>query len=201
MDLARESIRAATQAGADAVKFQNFRAGEFVVGRELTYSYGNNSEMVTETQFAMFKRPEPPRQESADLRRLCDSLGSFYSTPMSQAGIDDLVAIDKRILKNGSNAMTHRVRPKVAQWIMSPEDAEQIIEISVACGTCRNRLRVQLLNSEYREVSAPHSNRLSSCPKLQRVHTQRALVFRDLHACKPSTDNEPKSPASCTTMT
>lgn len=108
IDIARDSIKAAAAAGADAVKFQNFRAEEFIVDRTLTYSYENNGKKVTEKQFEMFKRLELPRDSLAELKELCDSLNViFFSTPMSQAGINDLVAIDTRILKNGSDALTH----------------------------------------------------------------------------------------------
>jgi N,N'-diacetyllegionaminate synthase len=108
IQLARDCIEAAAKAGADAVKFQNFRAEEFILDRSLTYTYESQGKTVTESQYEMFKRLELPRDSLAELKNLCDSLGViFFSSPMSQAGIDDLVGIDTAILKNGSDALTH----------------------------------------------------------------------------------------------
>lgn len=108
MGLARECIDAAAEAGADAVKFQNFRTEEFILDKTLSYTYQSQGEIITETQFEMFKRLELKRDALGQLKSLCDSRGIiFFSTPASAEGVDDLVAIGTPMLKNGSDCLTH----------------------------------------------------------------------------------------------
>ena len=56
--LAERSIAAAAEAGADAVKFQNYRTEDFVSDRSLMYEYVSQGKPVVESQFDMFKRCE-----------------------------------------------------------------------------------------------------------------------------------------------
>lgn len=58
--LARRMIDAAAAAGADCVKFQTFRAEEFMADRTMMYSYRSRGRTVTENMFDMFKRLELP---------------------------------------------------------------------------------------------------------------------------------------------
>ena len=67
ISLAEDMIGAAAEAGADAVKFQNYRTEDFLADRSLQYSYTSQGREVTEPQFEMFKRCELSR---ADLGRL-----------------------------------------------------------------------------------------------------------------------------------
>ncbi len=60
LDLAKQSIDAAAACGVDAVKFQTFRAEEFVADLSLTYTYAQAGAVVTDNAFDMFKRPEMP---------------------------------------------------------------------------------------------------------------------------------------------
>ncbi len=60
LDLAKQMIFEAKNCGADAVKFQTFRAEEFMSDRDITYSYINNGNIITESMFEMFKRLELP---------------------------------------------------------------------------------------------------------------------------------------------
>lgn len=108
MELARKCIDAAAEAGADAVKFQNFRAEEFIADQDLEYTYQSQGNVVTESQYEMFKRLELDSDALAELKARCDAQGViFFSTPTSQKGIDDLVSIQTPLLKNGSDCLTH----------------------------------------------------------------------------------------------
>ncbi|WP_415518563.1 MAG: N-acetylneuraminate synthase family protein [Desulfovibrio aminophilus] len=60
LDLARRSVDAAAEAGADCVKFQTFRAEEFMADRELEYEYLSAGTPVREKMYEMFKRLELP---------------------------------------------------------------------------------------------------------------------------------------------
>lgn len=106
MGLARESIQAAAEAGADAVKFQNYHTEDFVTNRSLTFEYNSQGEKIIESQFDMFKRYELKRNQLSALKEACDTAGvMFHSTPTSIEGINDLKAVNCQLLKNGSDCL------------------------------------------------------------------------------------------------
>lgn len=108
MGLARKAIIAAKQAGADAVKFQNYRTEDFLSDRSLTYRYLSQGREVEESQYDMFKRCEFDRGRLAELARCCADVGvDFHSTPTGEDGIADLLALGAPVLKNGSDFLTH----------------------------------------------------------------------------------------------
>ncbi len=108
MALAETMIRAAATAGADAVKFQNYRTEDFLSDHALTYTYTNGGREITESQFAMFKRCELSRADLTRLKQCCDACGVFFfSTPTSNEGVDDLREVGTSWLKNGSDYLGH----------------------------------------------------------------------------------------------
>ena len=97
MDLAERAIAVASAAGADAVKFQNYRTEDFVSDRSLMYEYTSQGQTVVESQFDMFKRCELTRDDLTRLRAACDRQGvDFLSTPTSEEGIDDAPSLDRQ---------------------------------------------------------------------------------------------------------
>lgn len=108
MSLARECIAAAADAGADSVKFQNYRTEDFVSNTSLMFEYRSRGKTVTESQYALFKRCELKPEALADLKSEADRYGlDFHCTPTSVEGIRELQAIGCHILKNGSDYLTH----------------------------------------------------------------------------------------------
>jgi N,N'-diacetyllegionaminate synthase len=108
MALAKAEIDAAVEAGADAVKFQNYRVEDFICDRSLTFTYKSQGREVTEPQLDMFKRCELTADQVAELKEHCDRRGLiFQSTPMSIRGLEDLLAIGTPLLKNGSDCLAH----------------------------------------------------------------------------------------------
>lgn len=106
--VAKQMIDAAAAAGADAVKFQNYRTEDFVSDRALTYEYISQGKTIVESQYDMFKRCELPPAALAELRAYCDRRGViFFSTPTSEAGVADLVRAGAPLLKNGSDYLQH----------------------------------------------------------------------------------------------
>ena len=108
MGLAHRSIDAAADAGADAVKFQNYRTEDFLSDRSLTHEYMSQGKMVVEPQYDMFKRCELANDQLRELREHCDRRGViFFSTPTSEEGIQELVNLRVPLLKNGSDYLVH----------------------------------------------------------------------------------------------
>jgi len=108
LNLAHRTIDAAADAGADAVKFQNYHTEDFISDRSLTYEYKSQGKTVVEAQWDMFKRCELAPEQLSELRQHCERRGViFFSTPSSESGIQDLVDVGAPLLKNGSDYLGH----------------------------------------------------------------------------------------------
>ena len=108
MDLAETMVLAAKEAGADAVKFQNYQTEDFVSDHSLTYKYTSQGKEIEEPQFSMFKRCELSDGDLRRIKRFCDDQGvMFFSTPTSSAGVDILREIGSSHIKNGSDFLGH----------------------------------------------------------------------------------------------
>lgn len=108
VELALESIDAAANAGADCVKFQNYRTEDFLSDETLTFEYVSQGEKIVEPQFTLFKRCELAPADLRALKERCDRHGIvFQSTPTSEEGIRELVAIGATSLKNGSDYLVN----------------------------------------------------------------------------------------------
>ena len=108
LDLAERTIVAASQAGADAVKFQNYRTEDFVSDHTLTHTYCSQGKLVEEAQFDLFKRCELKPDNLARLNAVCRHNDiDFISTPTSHRGVAELVEIGVAAIKNGSDYLGH----------------------------------------------------------------------------------------------
>jgi N,N'-diacetyllegionaminate synthase len=108
VNLAHRLIDAAAEAGADAVKFQNYHTEDFISDRSLTHEYMSQGKTVVESQYDMFKRCELAPGHLLELREHCDQRGVvFFSTPTSESGIRDLSNLGALLLKNGSDYLVH----------------------------------------------------------------------------------------------
>lgn len=93
LDLALELVRQARLAGADAVKFQTFRA-ESLVTRHAPKAPYQIASTGAGTQLEMLKRLELNGEAHAHLKSLCEELGlAFISTPYSPEDADFLFAL------------------------------------------------------------------------------------------------------------
>jgi N,N'-diacetyllegionaminate synthase len=108
LELAHRSIDAAADAGADAVKFQNYRTEDFLSDGALSYEYTSQGRTVSESQYAMFKRCELSPDALQQLRGHCARRGIiFFSTPTSLQGLKELLGLGVPLLKNGSDYLVH----------------------------------------------------------------------------------------------
>lgn len=108
MDLAKKTILAAKEAGADAVKFQNYLTEDFVPTRTVTHEYVSQGNTVSEFQYDMFKRYEINATQIIELKDFSDKIGiDFHSTPTNFEGVDLLQRINVPVLKNGSDYLTN----------------------------------------------------------------------------------------------
>jgi N-acetylneuraminate synthase/N,N'-diacetyllegionaminate synthase len=106
--LAKRMIEAAKAAGADAVKFQTFKAEEFCGDPEQTFTYQSQGKSVTESMLAMFQRYEFPPEHWQAIKAHCDLVGiTFFSTPQNRSDLDLLLEIGVPAIKVGSDDFTN----------------------------------------------------------------------------------------------
>ncbi len=108
LELACEMIKVAKAAGADAVKFQTFKAEEFVGDPAQTYTYLSQGKEITESMLDMFRRYELSREEWVLIREKCDEEGiMFLSTPQNISDLDLLLELGVMAIKVGSDDFTN----------------------------------------------------------------------------------------------
>jgi N,N'-diacetyllegionaminate synthase len=108
LEKALEMIHAAKSAGADAVKFQTFKAEEFVGDQRQTYTYLSQGREVTESMLEMFRRHELPREAWFEIKAECDRQGIvFLSTPQNRSDLDLLLEVGIPAVKVGSDDFTN----------------------------------------------------------------------------------------------
>lgn len=118
LELALKTIEAAARAGAQAVKFQTFRAEEFVADPNLSYTYSlANGKRVTETQYEMFKRLELPHEWHSILRDAAREKGLlFFSSTADPEAVELLASLGAPVLKLASEDLINiRLLEHVAQ--------------------------------------------------------------------------------------
>lgn len=153
LELALQLIDAAAEAGADAVKFQAFRAVDLVTpeARKADYQIVNTGEGGS--QFAMLKALELSDADFLEIAEYCRGVGiAFLSTPFSEAAADLLERVGVCAYKISSGDLTHlpllaHVARKGRPIILSTGMAD-LADIEMALATIRGvgRTPVSLLH-------------------------------------------------------
>src|SRR4051794_7566494 len=108
LSLALRLCDAARAAGADAVKFQTFRAEDLVVPGAPTAQY-QARETGQQDQFALLQKLELSLDQHQTIQAHCKKIGiEFFSTPFSVPAVDMLVGLGVARIKLSSGEITHR---------------------------------------------------------------------------------------------
>ena len=103
VDLARNLIDAAHEAGADCVKFQSFNADKLARLRTPKVGYQELSVEKSLTHHKMLKQLEMSSQNLMSLKKYCEKVGiQFLSTPYDLVSAQDLHSIGCRQFKMAS---------------------------------------------------------------------------------------------------
>ncbi|HUX95596.1 MAG TPA: N-acetylneuraminate synthase family protein [Bacteroidales bacterium] len=109
IEIAKRMVDQAHACGADAVKFQTFKAEEFIADPNKTYTYKSQGHEVTESMLSMFKRFEFTPIQWKEITDYCNKIGIlFFSTPQNPSDLDFLLEIVKLpVIKVGSDDLTN----------------------------------------------------------------------------------------------
>jgi len=104
IELAYKMIDVAANAGCDAVKFQTFKAKEFIRDRSLKFTYQSQGKKVTESMMDMFERYELPKSAWKKIKFYCRKRKIiFLSTPQNYSDLKILLKIGIKAIKVGSD--------------------------------------------------------------------------------------------------
>ena len=156
VDIAKELIRVAAEAGADAVKFQTFRAEKVASRRAPKADYQMETTDGQESQIDMLRKLELPRAVHKELMAECRAAGiDFLSTPFEEESLDFLAGeCNLPVLKIPSGEITNG--PFLLQVAKTGKDIILSTGMSTL-GEVENALGV--LSFGYLHEGDPHSMR------------------------------------------
>ena len=97
-------IEIAKNSGATAIKFQTFKAKEFIADNSLMYSYFSKGKKITKSQMELFKKCEFSKEEWLKISKKCnDEKIMFLSTPENKSDLDLLVELKVKAIKVSSD--------------------------------------------------------------------------------------------------
>jgi sialic acid synthase SpsE len=109
INIAKDMILSAKECGADCVKFQTFKADQFISDPKQTYTYKSQGKEVTESMIEMFKRYQFSEKEWAEIVLFCKNNDiQFCSTAQNHSDLKFLLSIcDLPFIKVGSDDLTN----------------------------------------------------------------------------------------------
>ncbi len=106
--LAKKLVDMAKQCGADAVKFQTFKAEESTGIRADKAEYQKKNDVTKESQFNMIKKLELPFEDFIVLKQYCEEMKiDFLSTPDGGQSLKCLIDLNVSKIKIGSTEVTN----------------------------------------------------------------------------------------------
>ncbi|KGX86363.1 N-acetylneuraminate synthase [Pontibacillus litoralis] len=108
LELAKQLIKKAKNAGADAVKFQTFSTEKTITRSAPQAKYQKDNTGKEESQFDMVKRLELSIEQHFELAKYCKEVGiMFLSSPFDFDSVDLLESLDISAFKVGSGEITN----------------------------------------------------------------------------------------------
>lgn len=158
--IAHKLVDAAAEAGADAVKFQTFRASELVSASAPKALYQRRTTDVTESQLSMIRRLELDETAHRSLMEHCSQRGiRFLSSPFDLHSIDFLHSLGLEAFKIPSGEITNipylrRIGSCGVPVILSTGmsvlgEIEKALEVLEHVGTPRERITLLHCTTEY----------------------------------------------------
>ena len=108
MNIAKQLINLAAEAGADAVKFQTFKADQLILKDVEKAKYQKKTTNENETQYEMLKRLEVTKEQNYELKNHCKKKEIiFLTTPFDEQSLTELDFLDLCAYKVASTDTTN----------------------------------------------------------------------------------------------
>ncbi len=108
MNVAKKLIDLASDAGADAVKFQTFRTEHLILNSVEKAPYQQKTTEATESQMEMLKKLEVTKEQNLELKRYCKEKDIiFLTTPFDENSLDEIDELDLPAYKIASTDTTN----------------------------------------------------------------------------------------------
>lgn len=160
LELAKRLVDAAVEAGADAVKFQTFKADKLVSKSAQKASYQMQTTDAEESQYQMIKKLELDENAHREIISYCkQNQIMFLSTPFDHDSIDMLDGFGMHIFKIPSGEITNlpylrHVGGLGKEVILSTGmsdlgEIEDALNVLVQAGTSKEKITVLHATTEY----------------------------------------------------
>jgi len=160
LDLAKKLIDLASKAGADAVKFQTFKAENLVSISAQKADYQKETTDKEESQFTMIKKLELDIDTHVELIAYCKMKNiMFLSTPFDHESIDLLDKLGLQIFKIPSGEITNlpylrhiaglKKQVVLSTGMANMGEIEDALDVLMEGGTVREDIRVLHANTMY----------------------------------------------------
>jgi N,N'-diacetyllegionaminate synthase len=160
IEIAKKLVDTAKKVGADAIKFQSFKAEKIVVKKSEKANYQKASTGKSESQYEMLKRLELSEKEQLELLKYSERKKIiFLSSPFDLDSIDFLNKIGIDTFKIPSGEITNlpylrKIGNLKAKIILSTgmaflNEIEDAVKVLVENGTNREDITILHCNTEY----------------------------------------------------
>jgi N,N'-diacetyllegionaminate synthase len=158
--LAKKLVDVASEAGADAVKFQTFKAEKLVSKNAPKAHYQQESTDPTESQFEMIKKLELDVNAHKELMTYCKQKGiMFLSTPFDHDSIELLNDLGLEIFKIPSGEITNlpylrhigslKKRVIMSTGMADIGEIEDALDVLITAGTPKKNITILHANTMY----------------------------------------------------
>lgn len=162
IDVAKQLIDKAAEAGADIIKFQTFKSEKLVSksARQAEYQKRNIGSKADDSQLNMLKKLELSQEDHEELMQYCQQKGiKFFSTAFDMESIDYLHSLHMGLWKIPSGEITnYPYIKKMAQYgepvILSTgmcemDDICAAMNVLIKFGVKREQITILHCNTEY----------------------------------------------------
>ena len=160
VELAKKLIDVAAGAGADAVKFQTFKAQKLVSKAAKKAAYQQETTSASESQYDMIKKLELDVQTHRELIAYCKAKGiMFLSTPFDHESIELLHSLGLEIFKIPSGEITNLPylrhigslgkRVILSTGMADIGEIEDALDVLTTAGTPKEKITVLHANTMY----------------------------------------------------
>jgi N,N'-diacetyllegionaminate synthase len=160
IDLAKKLIDVASASGADAVKFQTFKADNLATKKAQKAIYQKENTDKDESQFDMLKKLELDIEAHKELISYCSNKKIiFLSSPFDHESIELLNDLGLEILKIPSGEITNlpylrqigKLNKKIilSTGMSNIDEVKSALNILINSGTKKNNITVLHANTEY----------------------------------------------------